>query len=129
MRRLICILLLLCLPLQSFAVQGGAMLFASAGGQSIAHELEHAAEIEHHHDDDGSVHYDDSDESAQHIDDYPSSTQVAHLAVPFQPVAPERLAGAVNDAQACFIPDPVPDNPLRPPAPSLGLAAEGALHA
>jgi hypothetical protein len=115
------------LPLQSFAVQGGAMLFGSAGGQSIAHELDHAAEIEHHHDDDGSVHYDDSDESAQHIDDYPSSSQVAHLALPFQPVAPERLAGAVNGTQARFIPDRAPDNPLRPPSPSLGSAAGGAL--
>ena len=128
MRRLICILLLLCLPLQSFAVQGGALLFGSLAGQGIAHELEHAVELEHHHDDDGSVHYDDSEESVQHIQDYPSSTQVAHLAVPFQPIAPERLACAVDDVAPCFIPDPVPDNPLRPPAPALGFAAEGALH-
>ena len=128
MRRLICILLLLCLPLQSFALPGGALLSASLGSQGIAHELDHAAEIEHHHDDGGSVHYDDSDESEQHIDDYSSSTQVAHLAVRFQPIAPAQCASAVDDAIAWFIPTPFPDSPLRPPALSPGFAAGGALH-
>lgn len=129
MRRLICILLLLCLPLQSFAMQGGPLLYSSGGGHSLGHEFEHAAEIEHHHEHDGSVHYDDSDESVQHIQDNPSSTQLAHLAGPFQPIAPEQVARAVGDALACFIPAPFPDSPLRPPSLSLGLATEGALHA
>ena len=128
MRRLICLLLLLCLPLQSFALPGSALLSAALGGPGIAHELDHAAQIEHHHDDDGSVHYDDSDESEQHIDDYSSSTQVAHLAVLLQPVAPNQCATAVDDAPACFIPTPFPDSPLRPPALSPGFAAGGALH-
>ena len=75
MRRLICILLLLCLPLQSFAAQGGALLSGSLAGQAIAHELDHAAEIEHNHEDDGSVHYDDSDESVQHSHESSASLQ------------------------------------------------------
>jgi hypothetical protein len=128
-RRLICILLLLCLPLQSFAVQGGALLFVSTSGQGIGHELDHAAEIEHHHDDDGSVHYDGSEESAQHIEDHSSCAQVAFLAVPFQSIAPEQGACAADGALARFIPDPCLDSPLRPPAPTLGHAAGGAKHA
>jgi hypothetical protein len=115
-RRFICLLLFLCLPLQSFAVQGGAPLFGSAGGGSIAHEVDHAAEIAHHHDDDGSVHYDESDESVQHIQDHSSAAQAAHPATPFHPVAPEQPARVFAGMAARFIPDPYLDSPLRPPA-------------
>lgn len=120
MRRLICILLLLCLPLHSFAMQGGALLLGSAGEISIVHELEHDERVEHHHDDNGSVHYDDSDESAQHIQDHSSSPQPAYLTGPNLPLAPMQLACAAQDAVVHFIPTPFLDSPLRPPAPSLG---------
>lgn len=118
MRRFICILLLLCLPLQSFAVQGGAPLFGSVGGNSVAHELAHAAEVAHHHDDHGALHYDDSDESAQHIHDYSSAAQAAYPATPFQAAAPGQPACAVDGIPARFTPDPYLGSPLRPPAAS-----------
>jgi hypothetical protein len=119
-RRLICILLLFCLPLHSFAMQDGALLFGGAGENSIVHEFEHDERVEHHHDDNGSVHYDDSDESVQHIQDPSSSPQPAYLTGPYLPIAPLQLASAVNDAVVQFIPTPFLDSPLRPPAPFLG---------
>lgn len=121
MRQLICILLLLCLPLQSFALPGGSLLFVSANGNGMSHALEHDEGIQHHHhDDNGSVHYDDSDESLQHIHDHSSSPQLAFLAVQFQPIAPVLSAPAVDGGVTQFIPAPFLDAPLRPPAPSLG---------
>lgn len=118
MRRLICILLLMCLPLQSFAVQGGSLLFES--DSSLAHELAHDERVQHHHEDDGSVHYDDSNESAQHIQDHSSSPQPAYLPIPKLPAAPEQLVSVAKTEFARFIPEPFLDGPLRPPAPTLG---------
>lgn len=121
MRRLICILLLICLPLQSFAMQGGALPFGTTSDRDVTHALAHAEEIEHHHhEDDGKVHYDNSEESVQHIQDHSSSAQIAYLAEPFQQMAPEQLASEGGDAVPRYIPDPFLDNPLRPPVPSLG---------
>ena len=119
MRRLICILLMLCLPLQGFAMHGGALLFGSDEG--IAHQVAHIEHIEHHHHDaDGSVHYDDSEESAQHTQDHSCSPQFAFLAIPYQALAPEPATGAVDATVTGFIPDPFLDSPLRPPALTLG---------
>lgn len=120
MRRLICLLLLVCLPLQSFALQSGALLYARAGDYSISHQVDHAEGVEHHHDDNGSVHYDDSAESVQHIQDHSWSSQPAFLSVPYQALPPQQSGSPVDDAVARFIPDPFVDSPLRPPASSLG---------
>lgn len=119
MHRLICILLLICLPLQSFAVQGSWLPAGTASGQGIAHVLAHADNIAHHHDGDGSVHYDDSDESVHHIQDS-CAAQAAYLAEPFRPIAPVQLASEAGHLIARYIPDPFLDSPLRPPALSLG---------
>lgn len=119
MHRLICILLLICLPLQSFAMQGGLLAAASAG-QGMAHSLAHAEEIAHHHEHDGSVHYDDSAESVQHLQDHSSSSQAAYPTAPFQPAVQAQLAGAAGDHVAFHIPDPFLGSALRPPAPAPG---------
>lgn len=120
MHRLICILLLICLPLQSFAMQGGVLPAGLGSEQGLTHVLAHAEEIQHHHEDDGSMHFDDSAESVQHIHDHCSSVQAAFLAEPFTHIAPAQPASETGDATARYIPDPFLDSPLRPPAPSLG---------
>jgi hypothetical protein len=117
-RRFICILLLMCLPLQSFALQGGSFLFGSDA--SMAHEMDHDDHVQHHHEDDGSVHYDDSDESAQHLQYDSTSPQPAGLSVPKLPAAPEQLVSVMKPEFSRFIPEPYLDGPLRPPAPALG---------
>ncbi len=119
MRRLICLLLLVCLPLQSFAMQFGSP-YTGAMEFSVAHESAHEDGTEHHHDADGSVHYDHSDESARHIHDHSSSPQVAFLTAPLAALAPQPASRAIDDTVARFIPDPFLDSPLRPPAHALG---------
>lgn len=123
MRRLICIFLLMCLSLQSFALHAAAPSFGSDTG--MAHELDHDNGVRHHHEDDGSVHYDNSDESAQHIQDHSTSAQAGDMATTRLFTAHEHLVLVVKTEFSRFIPEPYLDSPLRPPAPALGLAAEG----
>ena len=118
MRRLICILLLMCLPLQSFAFQGGSS--ASGPDMTFAHEILHDEQVQHHHDDDGSVHYDNSEESAQHIQDHSCSQQPAGFWMPKRASPPEQLVSVAVLEFYRFIPDPYLDSPLRPPARALG---------
>lgn len=121
MHRLICILLLICLPLQSFAMQSGVLAAGPGNEHGFTHALAHAEEIEHHHhDEDGSLHFDDSDESVQHVHDHCSSAQAAFLAEPFKQIAPAQPASETGDATARYIPDPFLDSPLRPPLTALG---------
>lgn len=126
MRRLICILLLMCLPLQSFAMHGASLLLG--GGASMSHVVDHDQQIQHHHDVDGSTHYDTSDASAQHIQDHSCSPQPAYLPAPKLPIVPDQLVSVAKLEFARFIPEPFLDGPHRPPAPTLGQAAEGRLH-
>ena len=118
MRRLICILLLMCLPLQSFAFQVGSS--AAGTDMSFAHEILHDEKVQHHHDDDGSVHYDDSAESAQHIQDHSCSQQPVGFWVPKMASPPEQRMSVTVREFSRFIPDPFLDSPLRPPARALG---------
>jgi hypothetical protein len=108
----------MCLPLHSFAMQWGRMLSGEA--TSLSHEAAHDAQVQHHHDDDGAVHYDDSDESAQHLQDHAVSPYSAVLAMPQLATAPQPLISIVRPEFSAFIPDPALDSPLRPPAPTLG---------
>ena len=122
MRRLFCLLLLICLPLQSFAAQVAGVRVAGAGA---AHVLAHASDLHHHHHDDGQVHYDDSSESARHTHD--ASSSALHLlpeAAPrlFLPALPAR---ADRFERAGHMPNPYLDDPQRPPASAPGLAAGG----
>lgn len=118
MRRIIGICLLMCLPLYGFAMQWGMLL--SGGTTTIAHQIEHDEHVVHHHEEDGSIHYDDSGESADHMLDHPASPQPVHIAVPVIPGAPERLVSGIVADAASRIPDPLLDCPHRPPAPALG---------
>lgn len=119
MRRLLCYLLICFLPLHSFAMQVGTMTPGQLA--SIAHELDHANGVQHHHHaDDGTVHYDNSDESAKHVSDHSAAHQPPGLPVPIMPamfVAPS-LPDFCDITQ--FVPDPAPDGPLRPPLLPLG---------
>jgi hypothetical protein len=116
MQRLLCLLLLICLPLQSFALQGRQLLSAD-----IAHELQHEHGVHHHHDDDGAIYYDTSDESLEHaLDHAGSSTSVwsdgpGALCVPLI----ESVSAGLPEPPR-FIPDRWPDCPHRPPSSALG---------
>jgi hypothetical protein len=121
-RRLFCLLLLICLPLQSFALQIVGVRLAGTGA---AHLLAHAEHVHHHHHDDGKVHYDESDESIQHSHE-PSAT-VQHLlpkaaAALFSPLT---VSFADRADPTSYIPDPYLVDPQRPPAFTPGLAAGG----
>ena len=122
MRRLLCLLLLICLPLQSFASQIAGLRALEVAG--LAHEIERSEEL-HHHDDDGSTHYDDSDESVTHADEHSTPAQLTLL----QPadllfnLSPNSLADYPDPAS--HIPDPCLDAPQRPPSFAPGLAAGG----
>ncbi|WP_338770506.1 hypothetical protein [Massilia sp. METH4] len=117
MRHLLCILLMLCLPLQSFALQWEHVL---AGDMTLAHEIEHDEQVSHHHEDDGSVHYDHSDESQNHLQDHTCSPQPAAFAPPAQALLPARLISIVRPDGPAPMPDPLLDCPHRPPASPLG---------
>lgn len=121
MRRLFCLLLLICLPLQSFAAQVAAVRVAAGGS---LHVLAHASDAHHHHHDDGVVHYDDSDESVQHTHDASAGAQ--HL-LPEPPrlFTPAQVALAGPFERGGHIPDPYLDDPQRPPAFAPGVAARG----
>jgi hypothetical protein len=122
MRRLFCILLMLCLPLQGFAMQWRAALRPDAAplAQEIMHQVMHDARVSHHHEGDGTVHVDNSDESTQHVQDHSAPPQPATLIAMAMPVAPPQLVFAVLTELSLFIPDPVPECPHRPPSPTLG---------
>ena len=112
MRRLICLFMLMLLPLHGFAVQTGAM---QEHAYSIAHELDHANGVSHHHDADGTIHYDQSDESVQHASEHPASSQVAALPsmLPTHPfMAFRSIAGS---SPVLSIPDGIVTLPIRPP--------------
>lgn len=118
MRRIFCIFLLMCLPLHGFAMQWGGML--AGNNSTIAHELAHDEHVQHHHNDDGSIHFDDSEESAQHLLDHSASPQPVDLVMPAVAGAPEQLVSIVVVDVASYIPNPFLDGPHRPPALTLG---------
>ncbi len=124
-RHFLCLLLLICLPLQSFAAQMGDVQRVTPAG--MAHELDHLQERLHHHhdDDDGAVHYDNSEESQEH------SEKHSHCCVQllFKPMAalftPFDVPLAKSMAVIVSTPHPYLDGPHRPPAFAPGLAAGG----
>jgi hypothetical protein len=117
-RRLFLLLLICLLPLHSFAMQFGTMTSAQAA--SIAHDLDHAGGVQHHHADDGTVHYDDSDESAKHVSDHSPAHQPPGLPLPAMPAMLTGPSSLPFGDITQFVPDPAPDGLLRPPSPSLG---------
>ena len=119
MRQLLCLLLMICLPLQGFAMQWGAA-FHSVEAGSLAHEVLHDEHVSHHHDEDGSVHFDASEESSSHVQDHSCTLQLAALFTPDQACAPRRLVETITIPSATPISDPMLELPHRPPAPALG---------
>lgn len=87
---------------------------------SFTHEVLHDERVSHHHDDDGSIHFDVSDESAQHVQDHCCSPQPGGLFVPELLSPPPQLVETIPVAEITFIPDPMLEHPHRPPAPTLG---------
>ena len=118
MRRLFCLLLMLSLPLHGFAMQWGTLL--SGEHTSVAHEIEHDEGVQHHHDADGVVHYDDSGESTRHMFDHSVTPQPLLSALSLLPGAPEQLVSTVPAHVESHIPDPLLESPLRPPTIALG---------
>lgn len=122
MHRLVFLLLLICLPLHSLALQlAGVQTQASAGA---ATETGMAADL-HHHDDDGSVHYDDSAESIAHADEHSAGTQ-CFLLHPSAMVFSLSLSSGIDYPDpVSYIPTPWQEDPQRPPAIAPGLATGG----
>lgn len=112
MRRLVCLLMLMLLPLHGFAAQTGAL---HEHAYNIAHELDHANGVSHHHAPDGTIYYDQSDESVQHASELPAFSQVAALPsmLPTHPVMAFR--SIVSSPPVLLIPDGIVTLPIRPP--------------
>lgn len=87
---------------------------------AFAHEILHDEHVSHHHEDDGSIHFDTSDESAQHVQDHSCSPQPGGLYVPEAPRAPNQLVEVIEIKPVTEIPDPMLELPHRPPASALG---------
>lgn len=104
------------------AMQGS--LSPASGVPSLAHE-EH---ILHHHEDDGSVHYDTSDESLAHAQDH-SCAQPVGLHLLSLSFPPEEQAYALASFIAAPVPEPFLDGPRKPPRHAPGHAAGGMTHA
>jgi hypothetical protein len=118
MRRLLCILLMFCLPLQSFAMQWSTAM--ETDGMSLTHEALHDEHVSHHHEDDGSIHFDNSDESSQHIGDHYCSLQPAVLCLAAALPAPLELVEDLRVVWDRSVPDPELKLPDRPPSHALG---------
>jgi len=127
LRRIVHILLLFCLPLYGFAMQSGAQ--HAYGAATLAHVFEHEEGIQHHHDDDGSIHYDDSEESREHAQDHSSCSQPATCSFPRPTAPPEQLSSDVTIDADQPAPEPFLDGPRKPPRHALGNAAGGLKHA
>ena len=123
MLRLLCLLLLVLLPLQSLASQKGGV--RAPGDAAVLHEIAHAEEVLHHHDDDGTIHYDDSSESLQHVDDHCSCSHLCLLIPAFATLSEDAGTQARYPDPVSFIPDPWLDDPQRPPSHTPGFAAGG----
>jgi hypothetical protein len=114
LRKLLCFLLFLTLQLQALASQ--ETITTKAFVNDAAHEIDHLHGTSHHHDDNGTVHYDDSAESSAHLIDLECCQQTADL--PSGLAAPEvffhqQNVSHFNDSA---IPDGYLECPHRPPS-------------
>lgn len=114
MRHFLCIVLLLLLPLHSFATVQGVVP-ASQVAFEVEHELDHLYGVSHHHGDDGDIHYDDSGESAQHHTEHAGSGQPSALSSLESLKVALLVRPLLHSEPSEFIPDPVLERPPRPP--------------
>jgi hypothetical protein len=127
LRRIVRLLLLLCLPLYGFAMPGS--LPPVAGAAALAHQLEHNQGVHHHHEADGSIHYDESDQSLDHAQEHCSPLQPIGFGAARALIHPQQPVLEPGSYLNRFSPAPFLDGPHRPPAPAPGHAAGGSLHA
>jgi hypothetical protein len=113
MRRILCLLLIVFLPLQVFAAQTG--WGALGHGFDIQHEIEHEQGVSHHHDQDGSVHYNDADESAQHAVDHVCSHPVPGLLSATMQLPDMAQVRTITMSSRADMLDHIPERPQRPP--------------
>lgn len=123
MRRLLCILLLICLPLQSFASQLVGLQSLRVSG--MVHEVERLAQLHHHHDGHGSAHYDESDESVAHADEHSGVVQFSVLNRSNLDFRVSLSSFFDFPDPASYVPNSFADDPQRPPAFAPGLATGG----
>lgn len=94
-------------------MQGG---WSSAeNGFDVAHEIEHLEGKSHHHDDDGTVHYDESGKSIQHHAEHSASCQGVALLPSFSPYIALKTYPVINGELRQHLPDHVSKQPQRPP--------------
>jgi hypothetical protein len=113
-RRILCLLLILFLPLHVFAMQG--RLSSVHGGANVLHKIDHMQHKAHYHDDDGAIHYDQSDKSIKHVADHECSQQTA--ALPTIHTFSSNLISFPKDIVplVVHIPDVYIKSPQRPPS-------------
>jgi hypothetical protein len=109
--RFLALLVVASVVFQSMAAAGQLIAHAADG---VEHLLMHAEKAPHHHDDDGSLHEDDSDQSARHLQSDNALNLVAlpSLAATGLQQAPPL---AVTSSSVLEVPPPVLDGPNRPP--------------
>jgi hypothetical protein len=91
----------------------------------LLHELHHEQGIDHHHEDDGSIHYDASEESKEHVQQQCTSPCQFLLPGTATVAAHQLPPDALPPARATFIPDPDLEDPERPPVFAPGTTAGG----
>ncbi len=115
--------MLICLPLQSFASQIAGVWAPNAA--SLAHVADHPEDLHHHHENDGTIHYDESDESLQHAHEHSTPSPLLLPSAGLVSLLQDVASVADYPEPASYIPDPCLDDPQRPPSFAPGLAAGG----
>lgn len=115
MRRLLILILVCLLPLQSLHAAVGAWL-DEGHDQHEMHWVDHEHGVSHHHLGDGQVQQDASDESQQHMGDH----ALCHVATAVLTSAPITFAPQGRDDGPMTLPelrpsDPDLEAPIRPP--------------
>jgi hypothetical protein len=115
-RWLVALIVALLIPCYGFAAVGKSVALVI---DDTGHALAHYADEAHHHDDDGTMHADDSDESVAHPhgDDWVSTPGlvVQSMAVTFlapADAAPKRVSSSATSP-------PFLEGPIRPPRSTI----------
>ena len=113
-RRLICLFILMIMPLQALALQGG---WSPNGNMfDLVHDIEHRQGTSHHHEDDDTLHYDDSTKSAKHSADHECCQQTATLLSDFLLLLTFPPTSIAIHYLGIDVPDGFHERPQRPPS-------------
>jgi hypothetical protein len=104
------------IPLQALASQG---TFALLGDSfDLVHELLHDEVKIHHHDEDGTIHFNDSQESMKHHSEHAANAPLLGLLpVTGLPVVTLTVLSRVPTPSVWYLPNPYLETPQRPPQP------------